>query len=518
MKLLSTLLLSAAAGLVSMHGLAVDCSGMPGYSAGTSYAQDQDVQNNGEAYNCDIPGWCSSTAAWAYEPGAGSAWAQAWTALGSCDGGSSGGSSSGGGAGGSGDYGVEAYGSAAALFYVESADWADIHYILNTQGQQNFRMYTANGRQEWQLDGLANGDQVQYSFTYNTPQGAVDTPWQTYTHTGGGGSSSSSSSSGGSSGGGSFDPGNPSAGGSHPRLTIHNACPSETMWVHWLTVPDFQGGVLNAPNHTAVASGQSISYNIPDKGLAAMRFWPAFGCDGGGMNCRIGASGGPQEFGFTCPPEGCAPPIDSKFEATFGCITGIDESQCQTNPSGGGALGRSDWWNSSAVDGFTAPIKVEVNGYCPEGPVTSGPFAGPGGPTDGTIDCSGLRLGDCPRNVDLSTDGLFPHLSNMDLLASNPQTGAAGGCYSPAGKLTYGNWGNTPTYAPDAPEAQMYTCPTPPVSEPECRAGPADSSAYRNYIHSVCETYAYAYDDGFGLSSCPASTLTSYEVTFYCPE
>lgn len=318
--------------------------------------------------------------------------------------------------------------------------------------------------------------------------------------------------------GGDFDPGTPSTGATHPRLTIRNGCPTETMWVHWLTVPGFLGGVLDAPNHTPVPANGSTSYDIPDKGLAAMRFWPSFDCDASGLECRIGASGGPEEFGFSCPPEGCAPPIDSKFEATFGCITGVDEDSCQANPSGGGPLGRSDWWNSSAVDGFTVPMKVDVNGYCPEGPVTSGPFAGPGGPAGGAIDCSALRVSDCPRNADLSTDGLFPQLANMDLLAVNPSTGEAGGCLSPAGKLTYANWGNTPTYTPDAPEAQMYTCPTPPISEPVCRAGPAERSAYRDYIHSVCPTYAYAYDDGFGLSSCPASTLTSYEVTFYCPQ
>ena len=48
-------------------------------------------------------------------------------------------------------------------------------------------------------------------------------------------------------------------------------------------------------------------------------------------------------------------------------------------------------------------------------------------------------------------------------------------------------------------------------------AGPADRTKYRNMVHSHCDTYAYAYDDGVGLSSCPAATNLVYEVTFYCP-
>lgn len=35
----------------------------------------------------------------------------------------------------------------------------------------------------------------------------------------------------------------------------------------------------------------------------------------------MGESGGP---GLPCPSQGCAPPIDSKFEATFGASDGND--------------------------------------------------------------------------------------------------------------------------------------------------------------------------------------------------
>ena len=72
----------------------------PQYSAGTSYSQGQVVSNLGNNYTCDVAGWCSSSAAWAYAPGTGSNWSSAWSSNGACGGGgssSSGGSSSGGG-------------------------------------------------------------------------------------------------------------------------------------------------------------------------------------------------------------------------------------------------------------------------------------------------------------------------------------------------------------------------------------------------------------------------------------
>lgn len=56
----------------------------PVYVAGTAYTAGQLVQNGGNEYRCDIAGWCSSTAAWAYAPGTGTAWTQAWTLVRSC--------------------------------------------------------------------------------------------------------------------------------------------------------------------------------------------------------------------------------------------------------------------------------------------------------------------------------------------------------------------------------------------------------------------------------------------------
>ncbi len=63
-----------------------DCIGVVQYVAGTSYSKDQEVKNDGFKYECDIPGWCSSSAAWAYAPGTGAHWQSAWTRTGDCNG------------------------------------------------------------------------------------------------------------------------------------------------------------------------------------------------------------------------------------------------------------------------------------------------------------------------------------------------------------------------------------------------------------------------------------------------
>ncbi len=59
----------------------------PQYFAGTAYSAGDVVSNDGRKYQCDIAGWCSSSAAWAYEPGKGAHWQSAWTDTGACDGG-----------------------------------------------------------------------------------------------------------------------------------------------------------------------------------------------------------------------------------------------------------------------------------------------------------------------------------------------------------------------------------------------------------------------------------------------
>ncbi|WP_143247520.1 DUF1592 domain-containing protein [Agaribacterium haliotis] len=46
-----------------------------------TYALGDEVLNNTGAYRCKIPGWCSSPASWAYEPGKGLFWQEAWSSI-----------------------------------------------------------------------------------------------------------------------------------------------------------------------------------------------------------------------------------------------------------------------------------------------------------------------------------------------------------------------------------------------------------------------------------------------------
>ena len=74
----------------------------------------------------------------------------------------------------------------SVTFFVNSNDWADVHYLLNSQGQQNFRMAHAGSRNEFVLSGLQAGDQIQYWFTYWTGSSQQDTELATYVVSGSG--------------------------------------------------------------------------------------------------------------------------------------------------------------------------------------------------------------------------------------------------------------------------------------------------------------------------------------------
>jgi hypothetical protein len=262
------------------------------------------------------------------------------------------------------------------------------------------------------------------------------------------------------------------------RLKVINGCSSDEMWI--ASSDNVPGGPL-----VKLAPGEMHTYDIPD-GLASTRFWPKMFCNGDGQACKIGDSGGP---GQECGEAGCAPPVDSKFEATFGDSSG----DCHTD------AGKCDWWDTSGVDGFTLPYKVDLSDDCK----VDG-YAG----TD--IDCSALSLSDCPSE-DMAGVGA------TDLTLKFPGSDDVVGCYSPCAKLTTSNWENpTGKWSPADDTANPYCCPTPPVSSEQCRAGPADSSAYTQLIHRSCpHVYAYAYDDAVGLQVCPPSTV--YTWTLFCP-
>ncbi|MCK6262568.1 Ig-like domain-containing protein [Vibrio sp. ZSDE26] len=70
--------------LVVSSGSSGGCSDATPYVAGTSYSAGELVHNLNQKFQCDIAGWCSSSSAWAYEPGKGEYWQEAWTGLGTC--------------------------------------------------------------------------------------------------------------------------------------------------------------------------------------------------------------------------------------------------------------------------------------------------------------------------------------------------------------------------------------------------------------------------------------------------
>lgn len=69
------------------------------------------------------------------------------------------------------------------LFYVNGAVFADLHYRINGGTQMNVAMHhDGGGNFTYPVNGLQQGDVVEYFFTYDPGQGALDTPWFTYIH------------------------------------------------------------------------------------------------------------------------------------------------------------------------------------------------------------------------------------------------------------------------------------------------------------------------------------------------
>mmetsp|Transcript_101998 Transcript_101998/g.292676 ORF Transcript_101998/g.292676 Transcript_101998/m.292676 type:complete len:262 (+) Transcript_101998:487-1272(+) len=225
-----------------------------------------------------------------------------------------------------------------------------------------------------------------------------------------------------------------------------------------------------------------------DKGLVATRFWPKLGCDAAGNNCAIGDSGGPGEGCVIRSPGGddyshCAPPVDSKFEASFAPPDA---------PS-------RDTVDMSLVDGYSVPFKLEVKGDCTRLQL---PFK--------DMDCKDLSLRECPTAEMLNG-------KPMNLKAVNPTTGKVAGCYSPCMKLTDDKWGTPVADGPLAPKAAPYCCAGTHGTPEVCKAGPVMNTKYLQRVHTSCPAaYGYAYDDISATIVCSSTTL--YTVTFLCPD
>ncbi|MCR3759384.1 hypothetical protein KYB31_10335 [Clostridium felsineum] len=82
-------------------------------------------------------------------------------------------------------YGVTKTGANSAVIWFNpspSAAWTDVHYIVNSQNQLNYRMTYNNSTKRWEqnITGLKTGDNIKYSFTY-WQTAATDSPFYNYT-------------------------------------------------------------------------------------------------------------------------------------------------------------------------------------------------------------------------------------------------------------------------------------------------------------------------------------------------
>lgn len=311
------------------------------------------------------------------------------------------------------------------------------------------------------------------------------------------------------------------------RFRVSNQC-SQTLWIQ----QDYKHSTAD-PVVVKIEPGMSYDYAIPEKGLASTRFWPKQGCNEQGYQCSVGESTAvPQAINNGWQKAPFAPDINSKFEATWGCSPAVFNHAphlCASNPSSPGHyLNNETWWNGSAVDGYTLPYKVNVfnhNNSCLD-LHSSKVLTEPG------VDCSGLSASLCPTAANLSTEGSFNVINGVDVSRVNLQwlnakTSQPVGCFSPCAKLTTAQGSDNGSNAggwkhilggldPESPEAQMYCCPTPPVSSGQCSAGPAARSAYSQSIaQQRCNAYTYAYDDAKGLARC--GSQTKFELIF-CPK
>ena len=276
---------------------------------------------------------------------------------------------------------------------------------------------------------------------------------------------------------------------SDTRLTVVNGC-AEPLWIAHI-----QGGGLGPdPQDVKLGPGGNHSFHtgLDGGGLSATRFWPKLGCDASGGHCSIGSSGGPAEHcvirvaGKPDDYSHCAPPVDTKFEATFAAQ--------------GSALNK-DVLDMSLVDGFTLPFTLQVDGGSCERHGQA--FTG--------MDCSSLSLAHCPGAELLGGQ-------NVSLHAVDPKTGKVGGCYSPCTKLIDDKWNPKGTaVAADSTVAGPYCCAGAWATPDACNNdGAVLGTRYMRAVKTMCAAaYGYAYDDKTSTIAC--ETTTRYTVTFSCP-
>lgn len=179
------------------------------------------------------------------------------------------------------------------------------------------------------------------------------------------------------------------------RFRVTNGC-DQAVWIHQL---GFKGGFTGDAEIIKLEPNSSYTYSVPNRGISSMRFIPLTGCDDSGTNCDI------QSLP-PCPPAGCDIPIDTKFEASWGCQYAKgnpgDVSVCEITPQGS-PVTYQDWWDASAVDGWTLPFSVLVN----DGGAGLSPFdhSGTGSSQCLSVICAALNAATlCPTDEFLTNE------------------------------------------------------------------------------------------------------------------
>lgn len=283
---------------------------------------------------------------------------------------------------------------------------------------------------------------------------------------------------------------------------------------------------------------QTLTFAIPDAGAPGANFSFYIGCPSltsnsqpfANQGCVIGAAAGDLSG------------VNTLFEPTFGCIKGTkqcafdpaaDATQypnCAKNPSSTTCppLIATDFYDISAVDGFTLPLKVEATGANCSAPEK---------------DASMLDLASCPSETNktlYSTDPKQQALINggIKLLTSTTQYQQA--CVAPYKWFEVGTFGSPHNSNPLQPSCANGTCVSvsyyagagcdganprlacPSGSGPQQRVGPLQNGTFAiqntNWVKSLYALgytgYTWQYGDGVGTQTCTAGA--QIKVTL-CP-
>jgi len=173
------------------------------------------------------------------------------------------------------------------------------------------------------------------------------------------------------------------------RFRVTNKC-RETIWIQQAGGEQFL--LHHEQTNQRIEPFGQYTYSIPNRGMPSTRFLPKTGCDDSGNGCDIQSMP-------PCPAQGCDIPIDTKFEASWGCLyarqTKADKVKCAITGQGNPST-YQDWWDGSAVDGWTLPFSILVD----DGNHGLSPFTTEGSPAScvGVV-CDKLDAGTlCPSD------------------------------------------------------------------------------------------------------------------------